>query len=91
MLSNCYRNIELTLTARQYGEVVLPEATPVRAPVLKLENCHGARKVRRVFLQSSYKHYLKAGSVVDVLFIYKMQVVVKMHNRRHCCSVEVEA
>jgi len=48
---------ELTLTARQYGEVVLPDEAsgqgPGTPPQAGPESCHGARRVWRTFCRPS--------------------------------------
>ena len=49
----------LLLTARQYGEVVLPDDStgqgPGTPPQAGTQICHGARRVWHVFLPSWYK------------------------------------
>jgi hypothetical protein len=57
------------LTARQYGEVVLPDAAsgqgPGTPPEAGPESCHGARRVRRSFCRPGTKfveHYACRGT-----------------------------
>jgi len=60
---------ELTITARQYGEVVLPDAAsgqgPGTPPEAGPENCHGARRVWRTFCRHGtnfIEHYECRGT-----------------------------
>ena len=53
----------LTLTARQYGEVVLPDEAP--GPPIFSHNCHGARRVWRTFCRhgtNSIEYYACRGT-----------------------------
>jgi hypothetical protein len=49
------------LTARQYGEVVLPDAAPLQSCPGRLQSGPGAKRVWRVFLPSWYKVLSKLG------------------------------
>ena len=53
------------LTARQYGEVVLPDEASGQSPGTRgrPESCHGARRVWHAFLPSGYKFYRNAGAI----------------------------
>jgi hypothetical protein len=61
--------VPFLLTARQYGEVVLPDAAsgqgPGTPPEAGPESCHGARRVRRSFCRPGTKfveHYACRGT-----------------------------
>ena len=54
------RGYALRTTARQYGEVVIPDASTGQILVLKPRNSHGARRVWRVFLCKNTRHTLLA-------------------------------
>jgi hypothetical protein len=84
------RKFALQLTARQYGEVVLPDAAPLQSCPGRLQSGPGARRVWRVFLPSWYKVLSKPG-VSQYKFDRSQEfITVQNYKCEHLSSIAVQ-